>query len=532
MPLVRWIALGILLLTEGIVLSVRFEAPDLGDEWWALLVSHMRYFMQFSIVGATATVLLTRNTVRRRLRHAVTFSHPNHAWPLLLAHFGAFAALYYVTARVLEGDLRLSSQPGLWVALWLLTGLVTITLCLATALPLRAWWPLTRAAAGPLLVGTVVGAAAFATGWLTSRAWQPLAQLTLWAVDRMITLTGAAPVTDPVLLVVGTQQFSVKIAPQCSGYEAIGILWVFLGAYLGLFRRSLRFPQVLLLFPAGTLLMWLLNALRIAALIAVGTWLSPSIALGGFHSYSGWLLFCGATLGLVAATQHSRFFALQDVPREEGEMTNPTAAYLAPLVVLVVVTMVTGAFSAGGFEALYPLRVVAVGAALWLYRREQRALRWTGSFVAVAAGIVVFVLWTALEGTRTGVDSGGALAAGLAQLPAGVAGTWLVFRVVGAVITVPVAEELAFRGYLMRRLMGVDFEQIPFRQFSWLALLGSSLAFGAMHQRMLAGTLAGGIYALVLLRRGELSDAVLAHATTNALLAAYALIAGNWGMWG
>ena len=31
--------------------------------------------------------------------------------------------------------------------------------------------------------------------------------------------------------------------------------------------------------------------------------------------------------------------------------------------------------------------------------------------------------------------------------------------------------------------------------------------------------------------RGELSDAVLAHATTNALLAAYVLISGNWGMW-
>jgi CAAX prenyl protease-like protein len=62
-------------------------------------------------------------------------------------------------------------------------------------------------------------------------------------------------------------------------------------------------------------------------------------------------------------------------------------------------------------------------------------------------------------------------------------------------------------------------------------VLGSSLVFGVMHQRMLAGTLAGAVYALVLLRRGELSDAVLAHGTTNALLAAYVLISGNWGMW-
>ena len=44
--------------------------------------------------------------------------------------------------------------------------------------------------------------------------------------------------------------------------------------------------------------------------------------------------------------------------------------------------------------------------------------------------------------------------------------------------------------------------------------------FSALHRRLLAGTVAGGAYALVLLRRGELSDAVVAHATTNACLAA------------
>jgi hypothetical protein len=32
-------------------------------------------------------------------------------------------------------------------------------------------------------------------------------------------------------------------------------------------------------------------------------------------------------------------------------------------------------------------------------------------------------------------------------------------------------------------------------------------------------------------RRGDLGDAVLAHATTNALLAAYVLATGNWALW-
>jgi CAAX prenyl protease-like protein len=116
-------------------------------------------------------------------------------------------------------------------------------------------------------------------------------------------------------------------------------------------------------------------------------------------------------------------------------------------------------------------------------------------------------------------------------LPAAWAGVWLTFRIVGSVLTVPIAEELAFRGYLLRRLISAEFENVSFRQFSWLSLLGSSLVFGALHDRLLAGTLAGVVYALVLRRRGELCDAVVAHATTNLLIAAYVLATGTWSLW-
>ena len=54
---------------------------------------------------------------------------------------------------------------------------------------------------------------------------------------------------------------------MCSGYEGIGLIWAFLTAYLVLFRRRLRFPRALLLFPIGTLVMWLANGVRIAALV-------------------------------------------------------------------------------------------------------------------------------------------------------------------------------------------------------------------------------------------------------------------------
>jgi membrane protease YdiL (CAAX protease family) len=59
----------------------------------------------------------------------------------------------------------------------------------------------------------------------------------------------------------------------------------------------------------------------------------------------------------------------------------------------------------------------------------------------------------------------------------------------------------------------------------------SSLAFGAIHQHWVLGTIAGAVFAFARLRRGRLSDAVLAHAVANAVVAAAAL-SGRWGLWG
>src|SRR5262249_13666118 len=108
---------------------------------------------------------------------------------------------------------------------------------------------------------------------------------------------------------------------------------------------------------------------------------------------------------------------------------------------------------------------------------------------------------------------------------------WILCRLIGAVVTAPLAEELAFRGYLARRLVARDFEQVPLERLSWLAGLGSVVAFGMLHHRIVAATFAGIAYGAVARRRGSLADAVVAHATTNALLTAWVLWTGNWSLW-
>src|SRR5262249_36463868 len=104
--------------------------------------------------------------------------------------------------------------------------------------------------------------------------------------------------------------------------------------------------------------------------------------------------------------------------------------------------------------------------------------------------------------------------------------------IAAAVVTAPVAEELAFRGFLIRRVISADFESLGLRQFTYFSVLLSSTVFGFLHgDRWIAGTIAGLAYAAALLRRGRIGDAVVAHATTNALIAAWVLLSGHWRLW-
>ncbi len=209
---------------------------------------------------------------------------------------------------------------------------------------------------------------------------------------------------------------------------------------------------------------------------------------------------------------------------------SPTVAALAPLFSIVAVTMITGAFTVG-FDAYYPLRVLAAAGALYYFRGAYAELRRIPSWQSVAVGVGTFAVWMALEPFNRVDGANTSLAAELAQLPNAGAAAWLAFRVVGTVITGPIAEELAFRGYLIRRLVDSDFTTVRPGRFTWLSFVVSSMLFGALHGRWLAGTLAGMAYALTLYRRGEIVDAIVAHATTNALIAGLVLATGSWSPW-
>ena len=188
--------------------------------------------------------------------------------------------------------------------------------------------------------------------------------------------------------------------------------------------------------------------------------------------------------------------------------------------------------ASAGFEYLYPLRLIAAGVALWIFRRSYKECDWRFGWSAPVGGIVVFVLWVGLDRVLGTSSSSSQVPTALDAMSAPGRIFWLTVRVLAASITVPIAEELAFRGYLMRRLVAADFDKVDPRQFTWFSLAVSSIVFGAMHgTSWLAGSAAGLGYGWLYARSGRIGDPVLAHAITNILLAVCVLALGQWQYW-
>jgi len=526
----RWLLLGSLLVVEVNIVGILLDAAPLEDsmpQWWAAVFAQGRAV----VTVATTTVAALLIVLAYGREQAAPAIRWRWSWWCLVGHLVAYAVFLRVAVFVFAGEVAESTAPGYWAAALALSGMLTVVLWAATALGRESLSPLARRAAIFLPASLLLGTAAWGAALLTERWWDPLRYATLWAVRRALGWLTHDLIVGPGEFVIGTSRFLVEIHSRCSGYEGIGLILVFVSAYLWLSRRALRFPQALLLLPIAIAAAWVANVARLVGLIAIGTWLSPEVAFGGFHSYAGWVLYCALALGLAWGAGRIPFFA-RHAAAAVDQGPNPTVAYVAPLLATVTAAMALGMLQSGRIDLLYPLRVVATAAVLWVCRRQYGGLRLAWSWGAVAAGGAAFIVWMAGTWPFVGSQAGSALHEEMEALPRAWAALWLSVRVLGAVVTVPLAEELAFRGYLTRRLIAADFQSVPLGQFSWVSFVVSSLLFGAMHEHALAATACGAIYALALYRRGNLGDAILAHATTNALLALSVFTTGSWWLWG
>ena len=496
------------------------------------LIAHSGTAAPIAFLTVTAIVVLWRRPGPELLRQLAAASAPSDPrWGWLMSHLLAAALFFPLSHRVLGLPLAPSDHPAGLMAAWLASVALLVATAFAWAFPLPAAGPLWRMIRRPALGGLAIGFLAWGAGWAAQDLWPWLARITLTlAAMAMRPIWGARLVVDPPERLLGLGDFVAEIGNHCAGAEGMALMLVLGTAYVIKFRRALALPRALLVVPVAMSLSFLANVVRIVLLVWIGDAVSPQVASQGFHSKAGWVLTCAIAIGVLTWVRRSRWLAGGPEARPHEHSDNPTAIYLAPLLTGSALALVTGLFSTG-FDRLFWLRALGVAVALWLTRSAfaGAAGRPRIAPLPVVVGAAVFGLWL-LVARRAEPNVIATVHEGLAAMSAVERTGWLVVRTLGAVVIVPLSEELAFRGYLLRRIVRDDFWDVDLAAAARrpVAVIASALVFGLLHGAFIAGTLAGVAYALVLRHRGRLGDAILAHAVTNALVVGYTLLTGDW----
>ncbi len=474
----------------------------------------------YCALGALTLAMVLRPAPFRAVMRAYQDGRPS--WPLGLNLAGVAVTLIPLLF-LREGTGATFLWPSL--ASWTI-GLAVMLAGLALYLaPARNWTQFFRESWSMVLPVLAAGLATPYLSTLIRPVWQleTIASTTFGLVAKIIGAMGYEVFADPDTKVIGIEDFYIRIANVCSGVEGMALVTVFVTLYLSLFRSELRFPLAFLLYPIGLLASAAFNVVRITVLLILGIEGNPDLAVGGFHSHAGWLMFTLVALGIIALAQ-----TVPALKRDTGQSNStaaqeqipfrhdPMAAKILPFAIFMLSALFVSAFASQPALA-YPLRVIAMIAAVGLFWPIMRKIEWRLDPVAIAVGAAIAVMWIAVPvepGEAPYGELSGALLLG-----------WFLARGIGTILLVPLIEELFFRDYLERKLRLGTGPAWPF-----IAAIITAALFAALHDRLLEAFLAGLALSYVMNRAGRVGDAILAHAVANGLIFGVAIATGNLAM--
>jgi hypothetical protein len=218
------------------------------------------------------------------------------------------------------------------------------------------------------------------------------------------------------------------------------------------------------------------------------------------------------------------------------------AAFICPFVLYVVLTSI-----AAKLPSVYPLAyttsVVIVAATIFALVRGRNILRphWRIA-EAVLFGLIGIALWIALSSARLEEALTSSLPTWLrpqarvafdpfAELTHSAAIGFIVVRLLGLAVLAPIAEELFWRGFLIRWLISPDWGKVPLGQFSLLSFVVVTLLFTSAHPEWLAAAVYCALINALLYWKKDLWSCVVAHSVSNLVLGVYVLTTGAWWLW-
>jgi len=469
------------------------------------------------VIFAVAGVLLSAHPAAR-MRFLATCRPAGPVWPgVHLAGLGLMCVPFGIAATT---DLGAAFGTALW--LWAAGAVAAGLGGLFWLAPPRAWRHLGRdlgwVGGGALLVAALTPDLAEAVRPIWD--WSVLTLLTFRAVALFLQAFTEVSVADPASFVIGIKGFAVHISRQCSGVEGLALVTAFVAIYAVIFRHTLRtWRFVLLVLPLALLASWLLNVVRIGVLILLGAYVSPDIAVNGFHSYAGWLFFTLLALALVAMVQLVPWLHRNASGRTaQPLLRDPVAAMILPFILFMLISTLVSALAPHP-ELGYPVKALVLVLVVVAFLPAFRRLEWRLDPIAIGAGVGVGVVWLMTAG-----PGDPQLAVLLSAMTTASYVSWITLRLLGTIVLVPMVEEMFFRGYLLTRLDGATWLR------RGLAIGVSSALFAAMHGRWIEAFAAGVVFALLALRQGRATDAVQAHVAANAVIGVVAALRGDFSL--
>lgn len=397
--------------------------------------------------------------------------------------------------------------------------------------PFNFWQKLARTQIKSLLIATL-GVVLYASNQLYLSKFEVfwsglILQPTILLAKTFARIIGLKTINHNNPQHFGTADFVVDIGPTCLGYQGVSIILIVLSAYFLIQRKYLRFPNVLLLFPISILILLLLNAFRISVLVSIGHWWSPEVAVTGFHSTAGWVELLLTLFGILWFTSSSRWL-VKNVRKKSQLRLHREEFWLIPQLALIATSFVTTMFT-GNFNWAYPIPIAIAIAAIWKIRNILPSIKVDNFAYPLIAGIAVFVFW--IYAIPVDPKASNIFDDQIFSFPIALMVLWLIFRVAGSSIVVPIVEELAFRGFLWKYLETNLRDKLDARLIPYFTLITSSIIFGIFHSNWFAAFCAGLVYGLLYLFSRSLINTILAHAVTNFLISIYVLSTNHWSYW-
>jgi uncharacterized protein len=239
-------------------------------------------------------------------------------------------------------------------------------------------------------------------------------------------------------------------------------------------------------------------------------------------------------------------------------------AYILPMAAFLTFT-----WAGGNWKSFYPIsyvaKVIITAILLVICWRHYTKISWRYWWLGVIVGVIGIVQWVPMQlwlqdhvaffaPRHTCVTHPDISQKGPGQCPIckaelvpdvfnpfapgkfpspTIAWAFVAVRIIGAVLVVPVMEELFWRDFLWRQIIAPnDFKLARVGEFEWTAFLIIPLVFAAVHGNWWLTSI---VWALMigalLVYTKSLGACIIAHATTNLLLAAYVLKWKDWAFW-